>query len=410
MKVKNLSVDKVREGMLIVAKAKGTYVNGSVFADVKKVGEQFLQLRKMKRSAFDFIYELKDTIEVVVHKPSNADRWPGWSPAMDKFDGHKMQIKAGDIELFDEDGIKEHYLMLDDETGVNLAWLEPTSVPEFKEEQYKHLFKPVEVALPKKPLGLSEIKLLADDSIQEAFKLIKKGARGTANWCVVVGDSVKSKFGEACHYGLRHTGKCDYIVTEFGKIKTDASIWWGYYLANLSPIKDCFLLKDIDAIVENGGYVLDVKQPANAIGMACIATRQAWEYGDRVDAFYVLCKRGVPVDLAFLAAQKAVYNKDTLKWTRDHSGHGVIPVGHIGDKGCVSFINHKMASPNKPFVENNDYSGTDNLFRAGGDKTFEQGLEQIGGEIVRGMVKPMPVEQSIDACVEFLQGWADEHF
>lgn len=410
MKIKNLSVDKVREGMCIVAKANGTYNNGSVFADVKKVGEKFLQLRKMKRSAFDFIYELKDTIEVVVRKPSNTDKWPGWSPAMDKFDGHKMQIKAGDIELFDEDGIKEHYLMLDDEIGVNLAWVEPTSVPEFKDEQYKHLFKPVEIALPKKPLGLSEIKLLADDSIQEAFAEIKKGARLTANWCVVKGGYVKSEFGQACHYGLRHAGKCDYIVTEFGKVKTGASIWWGYYLANLSPLKDCFLLKDIDTIVESGGYVLDVNQPTNAIGMACIATRQAWEYEDRVNAFYALCKRGLPVDLAFLAAQKAVYNNDTLKWTRDHSGHGVIPVGHIGDKGCVSFINHKMTEPKKPFVENNDYSGTDSLFRAGGDRSFEQGLGQIGGEMVRGMVKPLPVEQSLDACVEFLQEWADEHF
>lgn len=410
MKIKNLSVDKVREGMCIVAKAKGTYDNGSVFADVKKIGEQFLQLRKMKRSAFDFIYELKDTIEVVVHKPSKTDKWPGWSPAMDKFDGHKMQIKAGDIELFDEDGIKEHYLMLDDGAGVNLSWLEPTSVPEFKDEQYRHLFKPVEIALPKKPLGLSEIKLLADDSIQEAFKAIKKDAKGTANWCVVKGSDVKSKFGEACHYDLRRAGKCDYIVTEFGEVKTEASIWWGYYLANLSPLKDCFLLRDIDAIVESGGYVLDVNQPTNAIGMACIATRQAWEYVDRVEAFYALCKRGVPVDLAFLAAQKAVYNKDTLKWTRDHSGHGVIPVGTIGDKGCVSFISHKMAQPKKPFVVDNNYDGTDNLFKAGGDRSFEQGLGQIGGKVVRGMVKALSIEQSLDDCVEFLQGWADEHF
>ena len=409
MKVKNLSVDKVREGMFLVAKAKGTYDNGSMFADVKKVGDQFLQLRKMKRSAFDFIYELKDTIEVVVHKPSKTDKWPGWSPAMDKFDGHKMQIKAGDIELFDEDGIKEHYLMLDDETGINLAWVEPTSVPEFKDEQYKHLFKPVEIALPKKPLGLSEIKLLADDSIQEAFAAIKEGASGTANWCVVKGGDVKNRFGQACHYDLRHAGKCDYIVTDFGKVKTGASVWWGYYLANLSPLKDCFLLKDIDAIVD-GGYVLDVSQPANAIGMACIATRQAWEYEDRVNAFYALCKRGVPVDLAFLAAQKAVYSGGALKWTRDHSGHGVIPVGTIGDKGCISFINHKMTEPNKPFVENNNYNGTDILFRAGGNRAFEEGLEQIGGEMVRGMVKPLPIEQSLDACVEFLQEWADANF
>lgn len=410
MKVKNLSVDKVREGMLIVAKAKGTYDNGSVFADVKKVGEQFLQLRKMKRSAFDFIYELKDTIEVVVHKPGNMDKWPGWSPAMDKFDGHKVQLKAGDIELFDEDGIKEHYLMIDDETGVNLAWVEPVSVPEFKDEQYKHLFKPVEIALPKKPLGLSEIKLLADDSIQEAFAEIKNRAKGTANWCVVKDGSVKNWFGEPCHYSLRNAGGCDYIVTEFGKIKTDASVWWGYYLANLSPLKDCFLLKDIDAIVDGGGYVLDVNRPSNAIGMACIATRQAWEYEDRVDAFYALCNRGVPVDLAFLAAQKAVYNNGTLKWTRDHSGHGVIPVGTIGDKGCVAFINHKATQPRQPFVDDNDYQGTDNLFKAGGDKTFERGLEEIGGEVVRGMVKALPVEQSLDACVEFLQEWADANF
>lgn len=409
MRVKNLSVDKVREGMFLVAKVKGTYDNGSVFADVKKVGEQFLQLRKMKRSAFDFIYELKDTIEVVVRKPSSTDKWPGWSPAMDKFDGHKMQIKAGDIELFDEGGIKEHYLMIDDETGVNLAWVEPTSVPEFKDEQYKHLFKPVEIALPKKPLGLSEIKLLADDSIQEAFAAIKKGARGTANWCVIKGGDVKNVFDQACHYDLRRAGKCDYIVTEFGKVKTEASIWWGYYLANLSPLKDCFLLKDIDAIVD-GGYVLDVNQPANAIGMACIATRQAWEYGDRVEAFYALCKRGVPVDLAFLAAQKAVYSKDSLKWTRAHSGHGVIPVGTIGDKGCVSFISHKMAQPKKPFVVDNNYDGTDNLFKAGGDRSFGQGLEQIGGEMVRGIVKPLPIGQSLDACVEFLQEWADANF
>ena len=113
---------------------------------------------------------------------------------------------------------------------------------------------------------------------------------------------------------------------------------------------------------------------------------------------------------SFLAAQKAVYSKDTLKWTRDHSGHGVIPVGTIGDKGCISFINHKMTEPKKPFVENNNYDGTDILFRSGGDRAFEQGLGQIGGEMVRGMVKPLPTEQSLDACVEFLQKWADANF
>ena len=409
MKIKNLTVDKVYDGMCVVVKCNGSRPNGSVFADVKKVGENFLQLRTMKRSAFDFVYELRDEIEVVVHKPSRTDQWPGWTPAMDKWDGHKMQLSKSSIELFDEDGMNAHYVLIDDEVGINLSWVEPTSVPEFKDNKYKHLFKPVEIALPKKPLGLSEIKLLSDDLIQEAFEAIKKGAKATANWCVVKGWSVENKFGYPCHYDLRLAGKCDYIVTDFGKVKTDASMWWGYYLANLSPLKDCFLLKDVDAIVD-GGYVLDVSQPANAVGMACIATRQAWEYEDRVDAFYALCKRGVPVDLAFLAAQKAVYSKDTLKWTRDHSVHGVIPVGTIGDKGCISFINHKMTEPKKPFVENNNYDGTDILFRSGGDRTFEQGLEQIGGEMVRGMVKPLPTEQSLDACVEFLQEWADANF
>lgn len=27
-----------------------------------------------------------------------------------------------------------------------------------------------------------------------------------------------------------------------------------------------------------------------------------------------------------------------------------------------------------------------------------------------GMVKPLPIEQSLDACVEFLQGWASANF
>lgn len=409
MKVKNLSVDKVREGMCVVVKCKGSHGNGSVFSDIKKVGDNFLQLRKMKRSAFDFVYELKDAIEVVVKKPSKTDTWPGWTPAMDKFNGHKMEIKQADIELFEEDGIKEHYLMIGDDTGINLAWVEPTSVPEFKDEQYKHLFKPVEIALPKKPLGLSEIKLLSDDSIQEAFSNIKKGARGTASWCVITNGEVKNKFSEPCHAGLQRSGKCDFIVTDFGKVKTDEAIWWAYYLSNLSPLKDCFLLKDVDAIVE-GSYVLDVKQPANAIGMACIATRQAWEYECRVTAFYALCKRGVPVDLAFLAAQKAIYQGDTLKWTRDHSGHGVIPIDTIGDKGCVSFIHHKYTKPKSPFCEDNYYYGTDNLFKVGGDSKLSDALEEIGGERVRGMIKGLSIEESLDRCVEVLQEWADEHF
>lgn len=69
-----------------------------------------------------------------------------------------------------------------------------------------------------------------------------------------------------------------------------------------------------------------------------------------------------------------------------------------------------MAQPKKPFVVNNNYDGTDNLFKAGGDRSLEHGLGQIGGEIVRGMVKPLPVEQSLDACVEFLQEWVDANF
>lgn len=411
MKIKNLTVDKVYDGMCVVAKCKGSRPNGSVFADVKKVGENFLQLRTMKRSAFDFVYELRDEIEVVVRKPSKTDQWPGWTPAMDKWDGHKMQLSKNSIELFDEDGMNAHYVLIDDEVGINLSWVEPTSVPEFKGNKYKHLFKPVEIALPKKPLGLSEIKLLADDSIQEAFNNIKKGARGTANWCVIKDGHVKDKFNQACHADLSRHGKCDYLVTEFGKIKTEQAIWWGYYLANLSPLKDCFLLKDIDTVVGDGGYVLDVNQPANAIGMACIATRQAWEYEDRVNAFYELCKRGVPMDLAFLVAQKAVYSGDGgLKWTRDHSGHGVIPINIIGDKGCISFINHKYVKPKKPYVEDQDYSGTDNLFKHGGDSSLAYELADIGGERVRGSIKPLPIEQSLDRCIEVLQGWADANF
>lgn len=409
MKIKNLSVDKVREGMCVIVKCKGTHSNGSVFADVKKAGDKFLQLRKIRRSAFDFVYELKDTLEVVIKKPSNMEEWPGWTPNMDVLDGHKMVIKLEDIELLEEDGIREHYLMVSEEVGINLAWVEPFSVPDFKEGEYRHLFKPVEIALPKKPLGLSEIKLLSDDSIQEAFSHIKKGARGTASWCVITGDKIKDNFGEVCHASLTRAGKCDYIVTEFGKVKTEESIWWAYYLSNLSPLKDCFLLKDVDAIV-NGSYVLDVKQPANAIGMACIATRQAWEFRDKVEAFYALCKRGVPVDLAFLAAQKAVCQGDTLKWTRDHGSHGVIPIGSIGDMGCVSFINHKYTTPKGPFCESNDYYGTDNLFKVGGDKKLHDMLYGIGGERVRGIIKGLPVEESLDRCVEVLQEWCDEHF
>lgn len=410
MKVKNLTVDKIVEGTTIVVKCAGSHPKGTIFQCYKKVGQKSLKFRKVTRSAFDFIYEFKDSMDVVVRKPKSVESWPGWSPAMDKWDGYKFRLSMADIESFDEDGISEHYVMLDDEVGVNLNWLEPACIPEFKDSQYKHLFKPVEIALPKKPLGLSEIKLLSDDSITEAFARIKKGANGTANWCVITNGKIEDEFYQACHYDLKRAGKCDYIVTEFGKCKTKEAIWWGYYLANLSPLKGCFLTKDIESIVENGAYVLDVTQPANAIGMACIASRQPWEYPDRVVAFYKLCERGVPVDLAFLAAQKAMYQGDDLKWTRDHTGHGVIPISTIGDKGCISFINHEYTKPNPPFKEDNDYFGTDNLYRGGGASSLSSMLGDIGGERVRGVIRALPEEESLNRCVEALQEWCDEYF
>lgn len=409
MKVKKLEVGDVKQGVYVVKHA-ASFANGSILnnPDVTADGKG-IRINGARRTAFGFIYKMDEKLDVVVRKPKDVAEWPNWSPAMDKFDGHKLTITKGSIEDFEG----KLYVMVDDNTGVSLNWLEPAAIPEFKEKTAAYMFHEVEIVLPKAPLVLSEVALLNNVSVIDAAERVKKNSyRSTANWAAVWDNGkILEKFSQACHADIsRNHNGCSYIVTEC-RLTDEEQMWYGYWLANLSPVSDVFLVKDVHTIKEIGAYVLNADVPSDKLLLACIATRQVWEYQPTVKAFYHLCKAGIPADMAFLVAHMCdKCDENAMSFNRTNSGHAVMRVENMTVEHIRNWVEHKYVGGMESFKDKPCCPTTNGAFGSGGASSLHKAIREIGGELDRyGDRKAVPMKDAVKQAATVIAEWCKEN-
>lgn len=342
MKVRKLNIEDMKAGNhYIVKPTNGNYpVNGFVFTCAENG-----KFSRPRVKNFDFVYLMQEEeVTYIINKPADVMTFPFWSAGMEKFAGTELNCSCLSIETYEEEGSDfngKQYILNNDNVGFSPAWLSPKEMPEFFDEKYKAMFVPTEVALPKKPLTFTETKLL--ERYSEQILQVKAAKGATANWITMVGDKEIHNFGNACHANLSsvRANGADVIISGIKNKMTDADKYFYWYLANESCYKDCFLLKDVQKMEEIECVICSTDVPANLLAGALIATRQQWEYHDRVESFYQLAKLGLPNNLAFYLGNFAHCNVDnlTFDFTLGSSGHNPIDCEVFTDKTLVEFIN-----------------------------------------------------------------------
>lgn len=426
-KVKMLTIADMVDGSWYVVKTNNTKVNGALVCCKKNTDKIKVQGRIVSQEDVEWIYKVIDG-QKFIYRGKPAKRLQNLWPRFPKEDSPNAPLwnALKDIEFSTEDFLfredyEEYYVKsyFDKENfqkpyGLNVAWLDPTFVPEFKDNKYKYLFQPVELALPKTALGLSELKTIS--ALQEHIERIKTETDSCANYITVYEDLAKHEdhFRQACHASLSSCKKgVKYILSSaFGYNKTKVTKelkWYVNYLVNVSSFCDAFLIKDVDFILDNNCYIISGDVPGNIVGLACIATRQPWEYEGGIPMFYSLCEAGVPQHLAFMAIQSM--SKGGESFTRGYSGHSVLPTDVLGNTGILNYIAGNAVNSHKDsFYASSKYSGVCASYGEQRDNKFFNGLAALTAN--GGGWKQVKVgkEELVKLAVAYLQEWADENY
>lgn len=426
-KVKNLTIADMVDGQWYVVKTKNTKKNGALVhckkGDKGGVVVIYVNNKATTQDDIEWAYKTMEGQKFVYNgKPNQQLRtlWPAWpkdtSPNIALWEELKdVEFTEGDF-LYREDQ-EEHYVKnyFDKENyknayGLNVAWLDPTFVPEFRDNKYKYLFQPVEIALPKSALGLSELKTIS--AVQESYEQMAAKYNGNANFILCNADGSKNSthFNSACHASLSSCKKIKYVLSAAhgagNKQRSEELVWYVNYLVNLSPFRDAFISKDAEKIVEDNCYIISGDAPGNIVGLACIATRQPWEYPGMVKSFYSLSELGAPLHVAFMAANSA----GNTSFTRSYSGHSVLPTDDNGDASVLNYIEGKAVQADAAsYFTSGNYRGCCGVYGKGGGKTFFNGLANL----TKGdgwKEKAIEWDDLMKLAAQFLQEWCNDNY
>ena len=137
------------------------------------------------------------------------------------------------------------------------------------------------------------------------------------------------------------------------------------FLFTDSVFADCYVTKDPDKCVEDG-VTVRTDRPANLVAAACIATRQAWEYGGVGLSVNRLIKFGLDPRRAHLAAHLISVNKDGTFLSSSRSGHIAVYSYLMGGKAISNFLSGTLGtgvSCNlKTYMDMRTYGGIPNMW------------------------------------------------
>ena len=418
MAIKNLTLDKIRSGKFYVVKpANGNYPDTGILWKSIEDSPSAITFGT-SRKKFDFIYEVApdENYNFVINKPADVSEFPGFSASMQAYSSSVIQFNTNMIEEAEEDGTT--YLCFEkDGKYFNVSWLVPETIPEFKSDKNKFLFKPMEVALPKKPVGLLELSLVAQ--YEDHFKALKRlNSTSNASAIAVYKDGhTKQQSSAPCHGFINELGNnVNHIITYIKTgITGDAERFYTYWLTQVSPYKDLFLVKDVDLITDIKCFVVDVNYPSNLVSSALISSRLFWESKLKLEVFYKLCKRGVDSNLAFVVAQSALHGDDsnTLSFCQTDSWHfTLLPCG-MTNKGIINFTLGLPLNKNELFTKNQDFTSPHRVFDlwgGSGTNTLFKSLQNIYKKKDGYKVVYKNVDEALDDAIGIIQELCSDVF
>lgn len=136
------------------------------------------------------------------------------------------------------------------------------------------------------------------------------------------------------------------------------------YLANRSPYKDAFLVKEGEFYGNNRYMVADANCPGNIMVGGLIAGRMSYTNQPQVKLFLEMAKSGIEETLAFFLASSSDLasgsNKEDLLYTFFHAngcGHAHMVPKHFTFRDLGAFIEGVPSFQTKPFTEDSKYYG-----------------------------------------------------
>lgn len=156
----------------------------------------------------------------------------------------------------------------------------------------------------------------------------------------------------------------------------EVELWFVDYILNRSAYEAVFVEKDAAKALETRLTVVSGDHPGNLVGAACVALRRLWEHVYVARAAYDLVQAGVPEDLAFIIghtiqAPNNIEHDTQVSWTANLNWHTSIDPGYMGFKELKNWMEHKLLTPNGPYVTSGKYDGYSAMYGIG------NGLVQI---------------------------------
>lgn len=434
--VANLEVD----GLYVAfsAKSKMLSSNGSkgVFVLVKEVlGKDVkvyipslnktMVLKRLDERQDAWMYKPDDSLKVLVKGAQKAALFPKFTQRMvDTFEGKEISFKPDALYKHEREGEGngQHFYRFrgeDDKMNTfNFAWIAPNTVPEWRIPRAQRMgIGAVEVALPPKPVSAEEETLI--EFLGAAIKEFneKKKDNPCASFSMISenGKVIDDDYHGACHADLmRHNG-VHYVLSNICRRDNmkDEALHKKYitYLTTESPFKEAFLVKNADWIWENG-YLLTGNVSAQMLCGACIATRQAWEYPQYIEAWMGLAEQGIPLNAAYIFGSYAVKDRGgKFAFGSSGTGHTVFSLGGMEEEAVINFLDCKPVKENKnPHKENPRYDGVNTMWgKINGKQANVFGkLRSIGGTGKYGASTPIEKTDCMEQAADIIETWMKE--
>lgn len=172
--------------------------------------------------------------------------------------------------------------------------------------------------------------------------------------------------------------KAEVIVVGVNKnlVKEEVRFEFMEYLANHSPMRDCFITKDAAEITQNAYLECDPSQCSNLLANALVATRTLVEGGNRLKSviWLDLVKAGVDPHLAFASCFSFKASSD-LPFKDDRSESKLILSGgshcmmqptnrfsHLDNTRVFNYVNNKQSNQLEAYSDILLYNNVQNLW------------------------------------------------
>lgn len=437
MLVRKSTVANLEVGGLYVAfsaKSKMLSSNGNkgVFVLVKEVMgkdvkvyipslNKTMVLKRLDERQDAWMYSPDDSLKVLVNGADKAALFPKFTPRMnDAFEGKTMSFKPDALYKHEREGEgngQTFYRFRGEDNKMNtfnFAWIKPDTAPEWRIPRAQRMgIGAVEVALPPKPVSAEEETLIEflGASIEKFNKEKKENHTATFVMLNEKGAIIKTQYTGACHYALKEKGGIRYVISGIcRREQLDEALHKKYitYLTTESPFKDAFLIKNADWIWKNG-YILTGNVSAQMMGGACIATRQAWENPQFVEAWMGLAEQGLPLNVAFLFGSYALKSSNgKFAMGAGSSGHTVFSLSGMEEAAMVNFIDAKPVAENKKtYYEQNNYEGVNAMWGKiyGNAPSVLAKLKAIGGAGKWGASNYIDKTDCMEQAADIIEDW-----